>query len=99
MTPKETAAESYALDVVPFFSSTGAMAEMESLSIQGILDANGIPYTVSGGSTLPVLEFVVSVPRALLPDAQKVVDEARAAGPAAAEEGERQSELDGAKPE
>lgn len=90
---------SEALDMVPFFSNSGATAEMESMAIQGILEANGIPFTVFGNSTLPVTEFSVQVPASRLGDAQRALAEAQAAGPAAAEAGERESELYGAVPE
>ena len=89
----EAADPSHDLDMVPFFSESGALAEMEALSIQAILDANGIPHTLSGNSTLPVTEFVVSVPRSRLEEARRVVAEAQAAGPEAAEEAARESEL------
>jgi hypothetical protein len=83
------------LDMEPFFSETGAMAEMEALTIQGILQANNIPCTVVGSSTLPVVEFVVNVPKAYLEGARDAVNEARAAGPEAAEEMERLIEKGG----
>ncbi len=86
---------SHELDMVPFFSNSGAMAEMESMAIQGILEANEIPFTVFGSSTLPVTEFSVQVPASRLADAQRAIAEAQAAGPAAAEQGERESELSG----
>ncbi len=81
--------------MVPVFSETGAMAEMEALSIQGVLDANDIPFTVSGNSTLPVTEFSVQVPASRAEDAQKAIAEAQEAGPAAAEQAEREGELAG----
>lgn len=90
---------SHDLDMVPFFSATGPLAEMESLSIQGILEANGIPFTVFGNSTLPVTEFVVNVPQVRLEESRRVVAEAQAAGPAAAEQAELESEASGALPE
>jgi hypothetical protein len=48
-----------------------------------------------GAPQIPSLEFQVQVPRSLLPDAQRVLDEARAAGPAAALEAEKASEEEG----
>ncbi len=86
---------SHELDMVPFFSETGTMAELEAMSIQGILEANDIPFTVYGSSTLPVTEFSVQVPASRLEDARRVVAEAQAAGPAAAEAAEREGELSG----
>jgi len=96
MTPDD---QSDDMDMIPFFSETGSLAEMEALSIQGILQASDIPCILAGTSTLPVVEFVVSVPKSRLADAQRVVNEARAAGPAAAEIAERESEAAGATPD
>ena len=90
---------SHELDMVPFFSDSGALAEMEAVAIQGILEANEIPSTLFGSSTLPVTEFSVNVPKERFEDAQRVLEEARAAGPAAAEQGERESEALGMTPE
>jgi hypothetical protein len=90
---------SHDMDMVPLFSETGALAEMEALAVQGILEANGIPFTVFGNSSLPVTEFSVNVPQSRLEEARRVLAEAQADGPAAAEEGERQSEAAGASPE
>ncbi len=86
---------SHKMDMVAVFSETGAMAEMEVMSIQGILEANGIPFTVFGDATLPVTEFSVQVPASRLADAQKAIADALAAGPAAAEQAEREGELAG----
>ncbi len=83
---------SHDLDMVPFFSDSGALAEMEAVAIQGILEANDIPSTLFGSSTLPITEFSVNVPKDRFEEAQRVLEEARAAGPAAAEQGERESE-------
>jgi hypothetical protein len=83
---------SHDLDMVPVFSESGAMAEMEAVGIQGVLEANDIPFTVSGNSTLPVTEFSVSVPESRLEDARQALADAEAAGPAAAEQGELESE-------
>jgi hypothetical protein len=86
---------SHEMDMVAVFSETGAMAEMEALSIRGILEASGIPFTVFGNSTLPVTEFSVKVPASRLAEAQAVIADAKAAGPAGAEEAERQGESAG----
>jgi hypothetical protein len=86
---------SHALDMVPFFSETGPMAEMEAMSIQGILEASDIPSTLFGNSTLPVTEFSVQVPASRLEEARRVLAAAQAAGPAAAEQAEREGELAG----
>jgi hypothetical protein len=87
------------MDMTLLFSETGALAEMEGLAIQGILEANGIPFTVSGNSTLPVTEFGINVPKSRLEEAQRLLVEAQAAGPAAAEEAEREGEKAGDTPD
>ena len=83
---------SHDLDMVPFFSSSNHDAEMEALAIQAILEANGIPAVFVGATTIPSLEFQVQVPRARLDEAERVVAEARAAGPEAAAEAEAAGE-------
>ena len=83
---------SHDLDMVTLFSSSNIDAEMEANAIHSMLGANGIPSVVVGATTLPVLEFQVQVPQSLLEEAQRVVDEARAAGPEAAAEAEAASE-------
>jgi hypothetical protein len=90
---------SHEMDMTPLFSESGTLAEMESLAIQGILEANGIPFIVSGNASLPVLEFGISVPQSRLEEARRVLAEAQAAGPAAAEEAEREGEAAGVTPE
>lgn len=88
----ETVDTSHDLDLVTFFSSSNHDAELEAMSIHAILQANGIPSVLVGTSQIPSLEFQVQVPRAILADAERVVAEARAAGPDAAEEAEKDSE-------
>jgi hypothetical protein len=84
--------DSHELDMVNLFSSSNHDAEMEAMAIHGVMEANGIPSIVVGASTLPVLEFEVRVPKERLEQAQRVLDEAKAAGPAAAAEAEAASE-------
>jgi hypothetical protein len=82
----ESVDTSHDLDMVVLFRSSNHDAEMEALTINGMLDAAGIPSTIVGPSTIPSLEFQVQVPRARLEEARRLLDEARAAGPSAAEE-------------
>lgn len=77
---------------VPVFSSSNHDAEMEALTIKGVLDANEIPAMLAGPHMLPNLEFQVLVPEHLLARAQRLIDEARLSGPGAAEEAEAESE-------
>jgi hypothetical protein len=83
---------SHDLDMVTLFSSSNIDAEMEANAIHGILTASGIPSVVVGASPIPSLEFQVQVPRAAVEEAERLLDEARAAGPEAAAEAEAASE-------
>ncbi|MFB3825302.1 MAG: hypothetical protein ACE15B_00990 [Bryobacteraceae bacterium] len=83
---------SHDLDMVTFFASSAHDAELEAMSIHAILQANGIPSVVVGASTIPSLEFQVQVPRGGLEEARRVVAEARAAGPEAADEAAQDSQ-------
>jgi len=83
---------SHDLDMITLFSSSNVDAEMEATSIHSMLTANGIPSVVIGASTIPVLEFQVRVPRAAAEEAERLLEEARAAGPEAAAEAERAGE-------
>jgi hypothetical protein len=77
---------SHDLDMVTIEELQGATGEMEALGIQSILDANGISALILGSSTLPNLSFTVQVAREDVERAQTALEEARAAGPAAAAE-------------
>jgi len=83
---------SHDLDMVTLFSSSSHDGEMEALAIQSILDANDIPSYVVGPSVIPSLTFEVQVPKSRLEEAQRVIAEAEAAGPAAAAEAEAAGE-------
>jgi len=80
--------------MLPVFSSSNFDAEMEAMTIKGILDVNDIPAMVVGPSVLPNLEFQVQVPEHDLERAQLVIDAARAAGPSAAVEAEAAGEAE-----
>lgn len=77
---------SSALDLVNIFKGSGTTAEIEALSIQTVLKASGIEAIIEGASELPNLPFAVKVPKVDQARAEAVLAEARAAGPAAAEE-------------
>lgn len=83
---------SHDLDLVTLFSSSNTDAEMEVNQIRALLEASGIPAVVVGATAIPSLPFQVQVPRAALEAAQQALAEARAAGPAAAEEAEAAGE-------
>jgi hypothetical protein len=78
--------------MLPVFSSSNHDGEMEALTIKGILDSNGVPAMIVGPHVLPNLEFQVQVPEHMLGEAQRLIDEARAAGPQAAMEAEAAGE-------
>ena len=80
------------LEMVTFFSSSNHDAEQEALAIHSLLEAEGIPSVVVGPSVIPSLEFRVEVPRRHMKEAERIVAEARAAGPGAADEAEAASE-------
>jgi len=82
---------SHDLDMVPVFSSLAVDSEVEGDLICGLLANTGIPAVLSR-SPYPNLGVSVRVPRARLEEAQRLIAEARAAGPDAAAEAERASE-------
>ena len=84
--------DSHEMDMVVLFSSSNHDAEMEAMQIHGVMEANGITSIVVGTSTLPVLEFEGQVPLENLEEAQRILAEAQAAGPAGAAEAEAAGE-------
>lgn len=83
---------SHDLDMVPVFASDAHNAEMLTTAISSVLEASGIPTLVVGSAQLPNLPCEIRVPRARLEEARAVLAAAEEAGPAAAEQGERESE-------
>jgi hypothetical protein len=83
---------SHALDMVALWDSSNIDAEVEADMIRGVLDSNGIPTLLIGASQYPNLGFQVMVPRGKVVEAQRLIEEAKAAGPAAAAAGELASE-------
>ncbi len=86
---------SHDLDLVAVFSSQTLDAELEAQTINGILEANGIPSFIVGSPQLPVVPCEVKVPHSRLKDAERVLAEAQETGPEAADE----AELAGESPE
>jgi len=76
------------LDLETIFHADGTVAEVESMEIKNLLEANGIAAVVVGNSVLPTMSFEVRVARDQVERARKVVNEAQAAGPLAAEKAE-----------
>jgi len=93
--PQEEAADpSHELDMVTIFSSSNHDAEMEAMAVHGIMESAGIEAEVVGPSTIPVLEFLVQVPREDADEARRLLAEAQAAGPAAADAAEAEGEAE-----
>ena len=86
---EETPDVSHDLDMVPVYTST--TVEMEGDMICGVLANTGIVAVLSS-SQFPNLGVTVRVPRARLEEAERLIAEAQAAGPAAADEAEKASE-------
>src|ERR1700735_1915076 len=69
-----------------------AASEMEAMSIQNLLDSNGIAAVLVGDSVLPNFPFEVRVAHDQAARARLLIADAEDVGPAAAEEAERASE-------
>jgi len=82
---------SHELDMEPLFFSQTIEAESEAEVIQGLLEANGIPSTLSR-SPVPTLGFQIQVPKNRVEDALRLIAEQEAAGPDAAAEAEAAGE-------
>jgi hypothetical protein len=80
------------LDMVTLYRSPSVGSEIEADIIRGILDSHGIPSLLSRAMGYPSLGFQVQVHRHNMREARQLIEEARAAGPAAAMEAERASE-------
>ncbi|MBL8213220.1 MAG: hypothetical protein JNK87_21055 [Bryobacterales bacterium] len=85
---------SHDLDLATVFESQGAEGEMEAMAVHGVLVANGIDAVLMGSSSLPNLPFIVKVPLETQAEAQRLLAEAQAAGPAAADEAEQAGEAE-----
>jgi hypothetical protein len=83
---------SHDLDMVTIYAAETAEAESEANVIRGVLDANGIPSVLVDSRIVPPVGTHLQVPRALVDAANRVIEEAEAAGPEAADEAEAASE-------
>jgi hypothetical protein len=83
---------SHDMDLETIFSSLGATAEVEALGVRGVLESNGIPTVYVSPPQYPNLRFVIKVPKKHAEEARRLLAEAEAAGPQAAEEAEKASE-------
>jgi hypothetical protein len=86
---------SHDLDMVPVFVSDMPNAEMVAIEVRSILEAQSIPSVLVSGAMFPNLPFEVRVPKSRLEEARNAIAAAEEAGPAAAEEGEREYESGG----
>ena len=83
---------SHELDMVPIYRSSTVDAEIEAGIIRGVLDSHGIPSLMLRAVGYPSLGFEVRVHFENLREAERLIEEAKAAGPAAAVEAEKASE-------
>ncbi len=86
---------SHDLDMVTVFVSDAPDAEMIAMEIRSILQAHDIPSVLVSGSMFPSLPYEVRVAKVRLEEARRAIAAAEEAGPSAAEEAERESEIDG----
>jgi hypothetical protein len=76
------------------FRSAGFAQEMEAHLVRGMLESNGVPAFVTGTELMPgpyrfpFQEICVQVPEDRRDGAERLIADARAAGPAAAEAAE-----------
>jgi len=85
---------SHDLDMVTVFEgAAGGTGEMESLSVRNLLESSGISVMMTGEGVLPNLSGDVRVPADRVEEARRLIAEALAAGPAAADAAEAAGEL------
>jgi len=79
------------LDWVTLYDSSTVDSEIEADVISGVLESGGVEAVISG-TPYHSLPFEVKVPREHLAKAQRLLAEALAAGPEAADQAEAESE-------
>lgn len=85
--------DSHDLDEVTVFRARSSVtAEMEAMSVKGMLEAAGIAAMIVGDSVLPNLPFEVRVARDKEAEANEVLQRAQEIGSQAADEEETSSE-------
>jgi hypothetical protein len=70
--------DSSSLDLETIFHADGTLAEMESMDIKNLLEANGIGAVLVGNSVLPTLSFEIKVARDQVERARQIIHEAQA---------------------
>ena len=81
--------------MVTAFSSSNHDAEMEAMTILGLLQSNGIPAIFTGPHMLPITEFQVLVPAHLQAEAERIIAQASEGGEDAADQAEEAGEKAG----
>jgi hypothetical protein len=85
--------ESHDLDMITVFrSAAGTTDDSEALTVKGVLDAAGLSAEIVGDTRYPSFPQHVRVPQTQVQEARRIIAEALAAGPAAAEQGESEGE-------
>ena len=80
--------------MVTVFESSDHNAEIEAEVVIGMLQASGVQAFLKGSDVLPgAHEVAVMVPEEQKEQAEQLIAEAKKAGPAAADEAERASEV------
>ena len=74
------------------FLGPGNRREMEAMNIRGVLESNGITVITTPVFPMPTLAIEIRVPKDEVDRARQALDEARSAGPEAAEREERAGE-------
>lgn len=64
-----------------FHVEGGSLAELETLEVKGLLEANGIPAMVVGDSIFPNLPFEIKVASADADRARRLIAESEKASP------------------
>jgi hypothetical protein len=83
------------LDMETVFSAPGGTtAEMEALSVQSALEGAGIATVLVGDAIFPNLPFEVRVTKDRAEEARRILQEARASGEEAADEGATESGIE-----
>lgn len=84
--------ESHDFDLVTVFETGSGTTEMDAQWIKNVLEANGIEAIIVGGTPIPSTGQELQVAREHADEARRVIAEAKAAGPTAADEGEAATE-------
>jgi len=80
------------LDEVTVFQAAGNSSEMDAASVQGLLDASGIPAVIVGDARFPNFGQEVRVPKEHVTEAKRLIADALVVGSAGAEEAEASGE-------